>query len=177
MLAEAGWGLELKEADGTLAKSLTEQLVDLGTEGVKVKIGAHSTVMGFVTSPSNSLHSGDYGTKGVALKVGKRCTVMGLVITLSNSLLDAATSSKQHSSCTAVKEFLHSHDGWKQYANKAGPLHKLLLEQEGDLGGPRVQRPSDEDSSELAELPGAGVMSGHDIMSLLQGMNGMSMMK
>ena len=30
MLAEAGWGLELKEADGTLAKSLTEQLVDLG---------------------------------------------------------------------------------------------------------------------------------------------------
>ena len=29
MLAEAGWGMELKEADGSLAISLTEQLVDL----------------------------------------------------------------------------------------------------------------------------------------------------
>eukprot|EP00798_Chlamydomonas_sp_ICE-L_P011678 gene11678-34400_t len=32
MLAEAGWGLELKEDDGTLAKSLTEQLAGWGME-------------------------------------------------------------------------------------------------------------------------------------------------
>lgn len=48
-------------------------------------------------------------------------------------------------------------------------LEQLCSEQEGDLGGPRAVRMSMDDS-DLADLAGGGLMSGHEILQLLQGM-------
>lgn len=48
-------------------------------------------------------------------------------------------------------------------------MEQLCAEQEGDLGGPRAVRMSMDDS-DLADLAGGGLMSGHEILQLLQGM-------
>ena len=55
-----------------------------------------------------------------------------------------------------------------------GPLHQLCQQQAGDLGGPRAQRVPLE-GAELAELAGGGMMSGHEILALLQNMGAMGM--
>ena len=60
--------------------------------------------------------------------------------------------------------------GWCDFVREGGVLVQLCKEQEGDLGGPRVTRPQMDDSSDLAELAGGGLISPHEILALLQGM-------
>ncbi len=55
--------------------------------------------------------------------------------------------------------------------SEGGVLAQLLKEQEGDLGGPRAARVPMEDSSELAELAGGGLISSSEILALLHNMS------
>lgn len=59
---------------------------------------------------------------------------------------------------------------WAEFVGEEGALQACCKEQEGDLGGPRAARVPMDDSADLAELAGGGLISGHEILALLQGM-------
>ncbi|KAJ9528314.1 hypothetical protein QJQ45_014291 [Haematococcus lacustris] len=76
----------------------------------------------------------------------------------------------------AVRHLLSS-STWSEFAaaEEKGALRCLCHEQEGDLGGPRILRPylgglMHGGSSELADLAGGGLMTGQEILTLLQNM-------
>jgi hypothetical protein len=62
---------------------------------------------------------------------------------------------------------------WSEFSAEGGPLEQLFTEQDGDLCGPRPVRPITEEGADLAELAGGGLMSGREILALLQGMSAM----
>lgn len=64
---------------------------------------------------------------------------------------------------------------WSDFVSEGGVLSQLCKEQEGDLGGPRAARVQMEDSNELAELAGGGLISSHEILALLHGMGALGM--
>ena len=104
----------------------------------------------------------------------------------------ASTSSKQPTiesvakalgSCEAWQSFTSDPDPWGEDGSQAStlsPLSQLIKEQDDDLCGPKPVRPpppppgdamvDDAGMGELAEMAGGGLMSGRDILALLQGM-------
>lgn len=67
---------------------------------------------------------------------------------------------------------------WQAFIEPNGVLTTLCQEQEGDLGGPRPVRLAVEESgSAMAEMAGGGLISGHEILALLQGMGAMKTMQ
>ncbi|GFR46461.1 hypothetical protein Agub_g8036 [Astrephomene gubernaculifera] len=71
---------------------------------------------------------------------------------------------------TNVRRLLLMDPKWSEFVSEGGVLAQLCKEQEGDLGGPRAARMPLEDSAELAELAGGGLISSHEILALLHGM-------
>uniref|UniRef100_A0A7R9VAG8 Uncharacterized protein n=1 Tax=Chlamydomonas euryale TaxID=1486919 RepID=A0A7R9VAG8_9CHLO len=68
---------------------------------------------------------------------------------------------------------------WSEFCSDArdgGALRPLLDEQLGELCGPRPQRPPVEDAGDLANLSGGSMLSGREILALLQGMSSMGVM-
>jgi len=72
---------------------------------------------------------------------------------------------------------------WREFAGGAdAPLARLLREQEGDLAGPRPQRGPAGSAGEgegegeggAAGIPAGGIISGRDLLRLLQDMQGIS---
>lgn len=70
--------------------------------------------------------------------------------------------------------YVQASSQWSEFVADDGTFGKLCKEQEGDLGGPRAIRTIVDPNSELAELAGGGLMNGHEILALLQGMSVMS---
>ncbi len=72
---------------------------------------------------------------------------------------------------------------WREFAGGAdAPLARLLREQEGDLAGPRPQRGPAGSAGEgegegeggAAGIPAGGIISGRDLLRLLQDMQGIN---
>jgi hypothetical protein len=76
----------------------------------------------------------------------------------------------------AVVKALMVDAAWSEFSADGGPMHALFDEQGGDLCGPRPCRPVVEEGQDLAELAGGGLMSGREILALLQGMSAMGVM-
>ncbi len=105
----------------------------------------------------------------------------------------AAAARRARGKCNAaLKAALDADAAWREFAAKAdggaaggdppggpaaagasgGALARLCAEQEGDLGGPRAQRTGNLDGGDhLAELAGGGLITGSEILALLQGMS------
>jgi hypothetical protein len=64
--------------------------------------------------------------------------------------------------------FVSGEDAWSSSDGADGSLRALIQEQDADLCGPRPVRPSPE---EAADLAGGSLMSGRDILALLQSMS------
>jgi hypothetical protein len=90
----------------------------------------------------------------------------------------AAAAAEQDTGCGAtVARALKLSSTWSEYtAQPGGAYRQLCTERVGDLGGPRAVRTSPigplESSSELADL-GGGLVTGREILALLQNMNRM----
>jgi hypothetical protein len=89
---------------------------------------------------------------------------------------------KSLSSCEAWQRFTSDPDPWGDDGSQAStlsPLSQLIKEQDDDLCGPKPVRPpppptgvamsDDAGMGELAEISGGGLMSGRDILALIQG--------
>jgi len=112
------------------------------------------------------------GTAGLAVPSGVRSALMGFVLELCK-LMQAACDEAQDTFNALIKAKLAASPEWSEFN---ADLAKLTAEQEGDLGGPRPIRAPVEEGSELAELAGGGLMSGREILALLQGMSAMGVM-
>ena len=109
----------------------------------------------------------------------------------SSSKQQMESVSKSLASCESWVEFSSEPDPWGEDTDQASslsPLSTLIKEQDDDLCGPKPIRPpmptgepADDEAGmgelaelagmgELAELAGGGLMSGRDILALLQGM-------
>lgn len=89
---------------------------------------------------------------------------------------------KSLESCEAWQQFSADPDPWAEDGSRASStshLSRLIKEQDDDLCGPKPIRPppitgdamADEAGmGELAEMAGGGLMSGREILALLQGM-------
>jgi hypothetical protein len=78
---------------------------------------------------------------------------------------------------SAIQTFLlcvQADSNWSEFIEEGGLLSQLTTEQEGDLGGPRVARTLMDDSADLADLAGGGLISGQEILQLLQGLQGLN---
>lgn len=102
---------------------------------------------------------------------------MGFVLELARALLEVQESGKEEGpQHAAVSAALDMSSTWSEFCIEAGPLQQLLREQTEELCGPRPIRLLTEEGSELADLAGGGLMSGREILALLQGMSAMGVM-
>ncbi|KAG2452581.1 hypothetical protein HYH02_002818 [Chlamydomonas schloesseri] len=142
-----GMGAGLMAADGgsELCASLQQQLADRAALAVGVPSGRRDRSVGFVLE---------------ACKVLRACCDEAN----RDSILN-----------TNVRRLLQMDAKWSEFVSEGGVLSQLCKEQEGDLGGPRAARVQMEDSNELAELAGGGLISSHEILALLHGMGALGM--
>ncbi|KAG2494535.1 hypothetical protein HYH03_007302 [Edaphochlamys debaryana] len=145
-LFTAGLGAGIKVDGGeALCGSLQEQLADRAGPSLGVPSGRRDPSIGFVLE---------------ACKVLRACCDEAN----RDSILN-----------TNVRRLLQADGRWSEFVSESGVLAQLCKEQEGDLGGPRAARVPMEDSSELAELAGGGLISSHEILALLHGMSALGM--
>ncbi|PNW74699.1 hypothetical protein CHLRE_12g486550v5 [Chlamydomonas reinhardtii] len=145
-LFTAGMGAGLTVGEGgELCPSLQQQLADRAALAVGVPSGRRDRSVGFVLE---------------ACKVLRACCDEAN----RDSILN-----------TNVRRLLQMDAKWSDFVSEGGVLSQLCKEQEGDLGGPRAARVQMEDSNELAELAGGGLISSHEILALLHGMGALGM--
>ncbi|MEW5298643.1 MAG: hypothetical protein WDW36_001738 [Sanguina aurantia] len=104
---------------------------------------------------------------------GVRDPIIGFIIGTCKVLTACCDANNISIYNNNIKELLELDAQWSEFNREDGVLEQLCLEQEGDLGGPRAVRMSMDDS-DLADLAGGGLMSGHEILQLLQGMGAMN---
>ncbi|KAK9838151.1 hypothetical protein WJX81_004525 [Elliptochloris bilobata] len=126
--------------------------------------------------------------KAVAeMPVGRRPPLVGFVVAMARLLQERAQGK------AALRTRLQATPAWQDFAGgPEGAMARLLAEQEGDLAGPRPQAPSahsamagglgpeGEGSLGLGlgaggGLPPGGIISGRDLLLLLQNMQGIDM--
>ncbi|GLC44160.1 hypothetical protein PLESTB_000901600 [Pleodorina starrii] len=143
--AGMGAGLTAGEGSEEPCGSLQQQLADRASPSLGVPSGGRDPSVGFV------------------LEAGK--------------VLRACCDEANRDSIlnTNVRRLLLMDPKWSDFVSESGVLAQLCKEQEGDLGGPRAARVPMEDSNELAELAGGGLISSHEILALLHGMTALGM--
>lgn len=107
---------------------------------------------------------------GAALGVppGARCPSAGFALALAALLRDSCPRDDEDGGWRAeLAGLLAEREAWVKLCGPEGPLQALLLEQQGELGGPKPERltlRADEDA-------GASILSGRDLISMLRGYN------
>ncbi len=112
---------------------------------------------------------------------GKRLPVTGFLIEASKLLhslvhtgYDSGSDSRgEDPHLEHIRLALAANNQWSEYTDpEAGAYAKLLKELEGDLGGPRAMRSANTlEGSELVELTGGGLLTGPELLAMLQGMS------
>ncbi|GLI58902.1 hypothetical protein VaNZ11_000684 [Volvox africanus] len=139
--AGMGAGLTVDAGSEELCGSLQQQLAERASPSLGIPSGRRDPSMGFVLE---------------ACKVLRACCDEAN----RDSILN-----------TNVRRLLLMDPKWSDFMSEGGVLAQLCKEQEGDLGGPRAARVPLEESNELAELAGGGLISSHEILALLHGMS------
>ena len=125
----------------------------------------------------NSNHATAAGGKG-----GKNASVNNAAASASSKQPMLESIEKSLNTCEAWLKFSSDPDPWGEDGTRASstsPLSQLIKEQDDDLCGPKPVRPppptgdamgDEAGMGKLAELAGGGLMSGRDILALIQGM-------
>ncbi|EFJ50595.1 hypothetical protein VOLCADRAFT_103810 [Volvox carteri f. nagariensis] len=133
-------------------------------EGSEEPCGSLQQQLAHLASPSLGIPS------------GRRDPLVGFVLEACKVLRACCDEANRDSILNInVRRLLLMDPQWSDFVSEGGVLGQLCKEQEGDLGGPRAARVQLEDSNELAELAGGGLISSHEILALLHGMNALGM--
>uniref|UniRef100_A0A7S0RKD5 Uncharacterized protein n=1 Tax=Chlamydomonas leiostraca TaxID=1034604 RepID=A0A7S0RKD5_9CHLO len=119
----------------------------------------------------------DRSAPALGVVSGQRSAGMGLVLEAAKALVAACDDANTTTFSALVRRSLLASSRWSEYVDAdpysgPGAYVQLTNEQEGDLGGPRAVRSlMNGGASELADLAGGGLMTGQEILALLQGMS------
>ncbi|KXZ49929.1 hypothetical protein GPECTOR_19g380 [Gonium pectorale] len=141
-------------------------------------LGAGLTTGEGKEEPSGSLQQqlAERITPSLGVLSGCRTPAAGFVLEACKVLRACCDEANRDSILNVnVRRLLQADPVWSEFVSEGGVLAQLCKEQEGDLGGPRAARVQMEDTSELAELAGGGLISSHEILALLHGMSALNM--